>query len=249
MCKKHNADVSHVEQLSQLRINKTNTIVKIIGELCDFFFRKICSKQTTPNSPVEADLQFPGCPTLATCCFSLRVEAKQPQPFVEEHPLNFATPAKEDDKRSGGTTYENFCMLHINTRSSMITNLKARVNPTLRETLWRSCRDLSTDRNAIIANGDTVRNKRKNNKRSTFSTVLLYTRGQIQAGEMIRNPPKYRRTLRMAAAAYSPLFLCLKVATQDKPLGYSGLRKTPPRTYAPWISRRTQQRQNKTRRR
>lgn len=43
----------------------------------------------------------------------------------------------------------------------MITNLKARVNPTLRETLWRSCRDLSTDRNAIIANGDTVRNKRK----------------------------------------------------------------------------------------
>lgn len=53
-------------------------------------------------------------------------------------------------------------MLHIDTEAAgMITSLKARVNPTLRETLWRSCSDLSTDRNAIIANGDTVRDKKE----------------------------------------------------------------------------------------
>lgn len=39
----------------------------------------------------------------------------------------------------------------------MRTTLKARVNPTLREALWSSCRDLSIDRKAIIANGDTVK--------------------------------------------------------------------------------------------
>lgn len=60
-----------------------------------------------------------------------------------------------------------FLYVNVDNDGYKHTTLKARVNPMLREKVCSNWRDLSTDRKAIIANGDTVN---KNN------TELVQTR-------------------------------------------------------------------------
>ena len=48
------------------------------------------------------------------------------------------------------------------------------MNPTLREALWSSCRDVSMDRKAIIANGDTVK-ENSEEKQIHLLNIVVFT--------------------------------------------------------------------------
>lgn len=204
---------------------------------------KMCREQATPNSPVEADHQFPGCPTLATCCFLLRVAAKPPPPFAEERPLNFATPAKRTrrnhlriENSNGGSElalrvahqhrskhdYQSEGSCKSNAEGDPVEELQRFVHGQERNHCKRRYCEEQKENNTII-----------NSKTSTLSTVLRSDSGGTEAGKIKQKLTKIQEDSSDGCSGIQPSVPLLKSGHTGQAFGIQGIKEDSPENVRP----------------